>query len=131
MVKQRKEKVDLIANFIPELEIHGDKDAEVVIVGWGGTYGHLLEAVTKIRKNGKKLAFVHFQWINPLPKNSEKILKSYKKIVVAELNTGQFAGYLQMKFQNLPTMKQINRVQGQPFIVDELVDEFTKILEEK
>lgn len=128
MVMTRQAKIDKISDFIPELEVLGDKNADLLIVGWGGTYGHLYEAMEIMQEQGKKVAFVHFKFINPLPKNTTEILKKYKKVVVAEQNSGQFANYLRGKVEDFNPYK-LNRIQGQPFIVAELVDEFTKILE--
>ncbi len=129
MTLLRQAKVDKIADCIPELEVQGDADAELLVVGWGGTYGHLYSAVEHIRKNGQKVALAHFQYINPLPKNTADVLKKYKKIIVAEQNLGQFAGYLRMKVPGL-NINQFNQVKGQPFVTRELVDAFTKLLEE-
>jgi 2-oxoglutarate ferredoxin oxidoreductase subunit alpha len=125
----RQAKVDKIANYIPEQEVEGDKDADLLIVGWGGTYGHLHSAMDEMRKAGKKVALAQFQYINPLPKNTAELLKSYKKIVVAEQNLGQFAGYLRMKVPGV-NLEQFNQVKGQPFSTTELVESFTKLLEE-
>ncbi|MDD4379184.1 MAG: 2-oxoacid:acceptor oxidoreductase subunit alpha [Dysgonamonadaceae bacterium] len=130
MVKTRQEKIDKIADFIPKQEVWGDKNADTLIVGWGGSYGHLLEAVKKIRKVGKKVAFTQFKFIAPLPKNTEEILRTYKKIIVAEENNGQFASYLQGKFGNLP-LHRFNRITGQPFSIEELVTEFIQIIDRK
>ena len=129
MTLLRQAKVDKIADCIPELEVQGDADAELLVVGWGGTYGHLYSAVEHMRKNGQKVALAHFQYINPLPKNTADVLKKYKKIIVAEQNLGQFAGYLRMKVPGL-NISQFNQVKGQPFVTRELVDTFTKLLEE-
>ena len=128
MVLTRQEKIDKIADSIPELEVLGDKNADLLIVGWGGTYGHLYEAMEIMQEQGKKVALAHFKFISPLPKNTAEILKKYKKVVVAEQNSGQFANYLRGKVEDFNPYK-LNRIQGQPFIVAELVDEFTKILE--
>ncbi len=130
MVNTRKEKVDRIARHIPEQEVLGDKDADTLIVGWGGTYGHLLEAMLRIRDNGNKVALAHFKYINPLPRNTREILKKYKKVIVAEQSNGQFAAYLSGKFQEINNLRRFNKVEGQPFKVSELVKEFTKIIEE-
>ncbi|MBP6230157.1 MAG: 2-oxoacid:acceptor oxidoreductase subunit alpha [Paludibacteraceae bacterium] len=128
MVATRQAKIDAIANYIPELEVEGNVDADVLVVGWGGTYGHLCSAVNDMNDMGKKIAFAHFSFISPLPKNTEKVLRKYKKIVVCEQNLGQFAGYLRMKIQGL-NIYQYNQVTGQPFLVSELVKCFTKIME--
>ncbi|MFA7493782.1 MAG: 2-oxoacid:acceptor oxidoreductase subunit alpha [Proteiniphilum sp.] len=131
MVNIRKAKVEKIADFIPEQEVTGDKDADTLIVGWGGTYGHLLEASLRLNANGKKVAYAHFRYISPLPRNTHKLLKKYKKVIVAEQNDGQFANYLSGKFQDLDNIYKYNRVEGQPFKVSTLMKEFTKIMEEK
>ena len=129
MTLLRQAKIDKIADSIPDIEVLGDADADLLIVGWGGTYGHLHLAMEFMRKQGKKVAFAHFQYINPLPKNTAEVLKKYKKIIVAEQNLGQFAGYLRMKIPGL-NISQFNQVKGQPFVTRELVDAFTKLLEE-
>lgn len=128
MTHIRQAKIDNIANHIPELEVIGDLDAELLIVGWGGTYGHLLEATNAVRKNGKKIAFAHFKFISPLPKNSEAVLNSFKKVMVVEQNSGQLANYLKSKIEKFDPY-QFNRVKGQPFVVARLVEEFTNLLE--
>lgn len=129
MVKTRQAKIDKIADFIPNQKVWGDEDANTLIVGWGGSYGHLLEAVQRIRETGKKAAFTQFKFISPLPKNTEEVLRRYKKIIIAEENNGQFASHLQGKFGNLPLFR-FNRITGQPFKIEELVKEGIKIIEE-
>ena len=128
MVDTRKNKIAKIADFIPEQIVLGDKSSETLVVGWGGTYGHLREAVELMNRDGKKIALSHFCFISPLPKNTETILRKYKKIIVAEQNNGQFAGYLAEQFSNLPIAKY-NVVNGQPFEVSDLVEFFTKEIE--
>ncbi len=127
MTLLRQAKIDKIA--VPDVEVQGDEDADLLIVGWGGTYGHLYLAMDFLRKSGKKVALAHFQYINPLPKNTAEVLNKYKKIVVAEQNMGQFAGYLRMKVPGI-LLHQYNEVKGQPFVTKELVDAFTKLMEE-
>lgn len=128
MVRTRQAKIDKIADYIPDVQVIGDEDADLLIVGWGGTYGHLYEAMEIMREQGKKVALAHFKFINPLPKNTQEVLAKYKKVVVAEQNNGQFANYLRGKDPGFQPY-QFNRVKGQPFIVSRLVEEFTKILE--
>lgn len=128
MVSLRQEKVERIANYIPELEVVGNKDAELLVVGWGGTYGHLYTAVEELNKEGRKVALAHFNYINPLPKNTGELFSRYKKIVVCELNMGQLAGFLRMKHPQFNYSKY-NKVQGQPFTVEELKSRFVKLLE--
>lgn len=126
MCHLRAEKVAKIQ--VPDVEVQGCiEDADLLVVGFGGTYGHLYSAVEEMNKAGKKVALAHFSYINPLPKNTEAVLKKYKKVVVAEQNLGQFAGYLRMKIDNF-TPYQFNEVKGQPFVVAELVAAFTEIL---
>ena len=131
MVQTRQAKIDKIADFIPEVEVLGDKDdAELLIVGWGGTFGHLHEVMDIMHRNGHKVALAHFRFINPLPKNTAEVLKRYPKAVVVEQNNGQFANYLRSKIDDF-TPYRFNRIKGQPFIVSRLVEEFTHIIEEK
>ena len=126
MTRLRQQKIANIE--VPDVEVEGDKeDAELLIVGFGGTYGHLHAAMDELRANGKKVALAHFKFINPLPKNTAEVLKKYKKVVVAEQNLGQFAGYLRMKVPGL-NISQFNQVKGQPFVVNELVNAFTEII---
>ena len=126
MTQLRQQKIDKIP--VPDVEVEGDKDdAELLIVGFGGTYGHLHAAMDDMRAAGKKVALAHFKYINPLPANTEEVLKKYPKVVVAEQNMGQFAGYLRMKIDGF-VPAQYNEVKGQPFVVNELVAAFTEIL---
>ena len=126
MVDTRQEKIDYISNVIPELVVEGEKDADLLVVGWGATHGHLMTAVNTLNKQGKKVALAHFNYINPLPKNTEQVIKSYKKVVVCELNNGQFATYLRSKVPG--EYLQYNKVQGQPFTVTELEEHFAGLL---
>ncbi|KAA6304455.1 2-oxoglutarate oxidoreductase subunit KorA, partial [termite gut metagenome] len=127
----RQAKIDYIANCIPTQEVEGNaEDADLLIVGWGGTYGHLYSAMEMMQEQGKKVALAHFKYISPLPKNAAEILRKYKKIVVAEQNMGQFAAILRARVPGI-TLCPFNRVKGQPFNVVRLAEEFTKILEEK
>lgn len=113
---------------VPDVEVQGDvDDAELLIVGFGGTYGHLYSAMEELRSMGYKAALAHFSYINPLPANTAEVLTRYKKVVVAEQNLGQFAAYLRMKVDNFVPY-QFNQVKGQPFVVAELVKSFVKII---
>ncbi|MCQ2227058.1 MAG: 2-oxoacid:acceptor oxidoreductase subunit alpha [Bacteroidales bacterium] len=126
MTRLRQEKIDKIQ--VPDVEVLGDKDnADLLIVGFGGTYGHLRAAMDEMRAAGKKVALAHFKYINPLPKNTAEVMKKYKKVVVAEQNMGQFASFLRMKVDNFVPY-QFNQVKGQPFVVAELVEAFEEIL---
>lgn len=121
MVRLRRRKIENIAQTIPVLQVQGQVDADTIVVGWGGTYGHIYTAVEELNKSGHEVAFAHFRYINPLPANALELLSGYKRIIVAELNSGQFADYLQSK---LPTKQvlRVNKVEGQPFMVKEIVD---------
>lgn len=126
MTRKRAQKVANIP--VADLEVLGDKDdAELLIVGFGGTYGHLRAAMEKMRAAGKKVAMAHFRNINPLPANTAEVLKKYPKVVVAEQNMGQLAGWLRMKVDGF-CPAQYNEVKGQPFKVAELVAAFNDII---
>ncbi len=129
MVKTRREKVERIAADIPLQTVMGDPEADTILVGWGGTYGHLLTAAEELNAEGHKVAFTQFKYINPLPSNAVELLKGYKNIIVAELNTGMFADYLQQKLPGKEILR-INKVEGQPFLVREIVDGVIKHIEE-
>lgn len=129
MTDLRQAKIDYIANCIPALEVKGNPDADLLVVGWGGTYGHLYSVVNELNHEGKKVALAHFNYINPLPANTAEVLKRYKKVVVCEQNNGQFATQLCGKIPGL-VVSRFNRVQGQPFMESELKDHFIKLMEE-
>ena len=125
MTRKRQDKINKI--IVPDLEVIGDKDdAELLIVGFGSTYGHLRTAMEEMRASGKKVALAHFRYLNPLPKNTAAVLRKYPKVVVAEQNMGQLAGYLRIKVDNF-VPAQFNQVKGQPFVVSELVEAFSKL----
>jgi 2-oxoglutarate ferredoxin oxidoreductase subunit alpha len=130
MVTTRQAKIDKIADYIPLQEVGGDEDADVLVAGWGGTYGHLSEAVEKVRKAGKKVAFTHFRYIYPLPKNTAEIMRKYRKVLVIEQNSGQFAGYLRSKIGGINPY-QFNRIKGQPFVVSRLVEVINDLINDK
>ena len=129
MTDARQSKIDFIAHNIPLLNVQGNPNADLLVIGWGGTYGHLYSAVEEMNAAGKKVAYAHFNYINPLPKNTEEILRHYKKVLVCELNNGQFAGYLRAKVPGV-NIAQYNQVQGQPFRVVDIVEAITKELED-
>ena len=126
MCRLRAEKVERIP--VPDVKVEGcADDADLLIVGFGGTYGHLYSAMQEMNQRGKKVALAHFTHLNPLPKNTAEVLKKYPKVVVAEQNLGQFAGYLRMKVDGFVPY-QYNEVKGQPFVVAELVKAFEEII---
>ncbi len=127
MTRKRQAKIDAIP--VPDLEVLGDKDdADLLIVGFGGTYGHLHAAMDEMRSAGHKVALAHFKYLNPLPKNTAEVMRKYPRVVVAEQNMGQLAGWLRMKVDGF-VPAQYNEVKGQPFNVSELVKAFTPMLQ--
>ena len=126
MTRLRQQKIDNIQ--VPDLEVDGDvNDADLLIVGFGSTYGHLHAAMDELRAAGNKVALAQFKYLNPLPKNTAAVLSKYNKVVVAEQNMGQLAAYLRMKVDGFVPY-QFNQVKGQPFIVEELVNAFKNII---
>ena len=125
MVHERAEKVARVARDIPKLEIlRGPAKGGLLVVGWGGTYGHLLTAVEEV---GEGVSYAHFDYIMPLPSNTEEVFSGFSKILVCELNSGQFAGYLRASLPQFNYLK-CNKIQGQPFLVSELVEAIKKEL---
>ena len=125
----REQKVQRVVDLVPDLELCGDEDGDVLLVGWGGTYGHLISAVRDLRLEGRNVSLAHFNYIKPLPKNTAEVFGNFKKIIVCELNLGQFAGYLRDKFPQF-SYHQLNKLKGLPFTVNEIKDSVYKLLEE-
>ncbi len=131
MTFEREEKVKRIVAKVPDLKVFGNQNGgKLLVIGWGSTYGYIITAVKEMQDEGHDIAMLHFNYINPLPKNTAEILKLYKKLVVCELNLGQFANYLRIKHQQFNYL-QYNKVQGQPFTVLELKEHFYKLLKEE
>ncbi len=128
MVHLREEKVQKVAEFIPELKVSGEDSGDLLIVGWGGTYGALISAVKDLQETGKKISLAQFNYIMPLPKNTAEVFGKFKRIVVCEINLGQFANYLRMHLPEF-SYQQYNKVQGLPFMISELKEKFNQILE--
>jgi 2-oxoglutarate ferredoxin oxidoreductase subunit alpha len=127
MTRTRAAKVAKVADVLPAPEVVGAADADVLVIGWGGTKGHLEAAVAELQEQGKSVAHLHFNYINPLPHGVKELLKGHKHIVVCELNEGQFANYLRQNFQEF-TFEQFNKTEGQPFTVVELIEKFNSLL---
>lgn len=128
MVQVRREKVARVAADIPAQEVLlGSPETDTLLIGWGGTYGHLYSAAEELNAEGVKVALAQFKYINPLPANTSELLRRYKRVIVAELNTGQFADWLQAKHPDVE-IHRINKIQGQPFMVSELVDRVKEIM---
>ncbi len=130
MVKVRAEKVEKVADSIPDLVVNGPESGDLLLVGWGGSYGYLITASRELQHEGRKVSLVNFNYINPMPKNVSDIFSRFGKIVVCELNLGQFANILRMKYPQF-RYEQINKVQGLPFTVKEIREQCINILEEK
>jgi len=128
MVEQREQKVQKVAEFIPDQEVIGPEEADLLVVGWGGSYGALVSAVNDLLEEKKSVALAQFTHINPLPGNTAEVFARYKKIVVCELNLGQFASYLRSKHPKFEYL-QYNKVQGLPLFISELKVKFNEILE--
>lgn len=120
MVRERAEKVARLADVIPALEVIGPESGNLLVVGWGGTYGHIYTAVMQALEEGKEVSYAHFDYINPLPGNTEEVFGRFSRILVCELNSGQFARYLRGILPQF-TYLQYNKIQGQPFLVQEIV----------
>lgn len=121
MVRERAAKVAAVASMIPELKVEGEESGDILIVGWGGTYGHILSAFEELRNEGRKVSFAHFDFICPLPANTEEVFRRFRRIIVCELNSGQFASYLRSMLPGHEYL-QCNRIQGQTFLVKDIVD---------
>ncbi len=128
MVRLRQEKVERIADDIPPLEVKGDHRADTLLIGWGGTFGHLMSATDELCADHCRVALAHFRYIRPLPANTAEVLRRYRRVVVAELNTGMFADYLQAKFPDI-NFRRINKIQGQPFSVGEIKEQLIKFMD--
>lgn len=128
MVETRRQKIARIANDIPAVDVLCDAGADTLLIGWGGTYGHLYTAAEELCAQGYPVAFAHFRYINPLPANTAEVIGRYKRVVVAELNTGMFADFLQARFPGVD-IRRINKVQGQPFLVSEIEEGMKNIMQ--
>ena len=127
MVAEREAKVQKIADFIPELEVDGPGKGKLLVVGWGGTFGHILSAVNEVRAEGFEVSRAHFDYIYPVPRNTAKVLDGFDMVLVCELNSGHFANYLLGLYPETKILK-FNKIQGQPFLVNELVAAIKEVL---
>jgi 2-oxoglutarate ferredoxin oxidoreductase subunit alpha len=126
MVRTRAQKIENIGQTIPELEVHGPADAELLVIGWGGTYGSITTAVQRAQRQGKKVAQAHLRYLNPMPRNTAQVLSRFKKILVPELNAGQLLWLLRAKY--LAPAQGLNKIQGRPFLVSEIEAAIEKAL---
>ncbi|HRQ28573.1 MAG TPA: 2-oxoacid:acceptor oxidoreductase subunit alpha [Saprospiraceae bacterium] len=127
MVKLRAEKICRVKNNIPLMQVDGAQEGDLLVIGWGGTYGSLFTAVNHLFESGQKIGLMHFSYLNPMPKNTEEILKKFKKFIICELNMGQLHTVMNSKFPEYDYFK-FNKVQGLPFTVLELTQKFEQIL---
>lgn len=126
MVKTREQKIQNIENDIPELEVIGAQDAEILIMSWGSTFGAVASAVENQIAKGNKVAYAHFRYLNPMPKNTKDIINRFKKILVPEVNLGQLSKILRMNYVIEPI--QFNKVKGTPFKAYEIEQKIEEIL---
>jgi 2-oxoglutarate ferredoxin oxidoreductase subunit alpha len=126
MTDTRRRKIENIAETIPELEVKGPADAELLVIGWGGTYGSITTAVERAIRKGLKVAQAHLRYLNPMPRNTATVLKRFRKILVPELNSGQLSWLLRAKY--LAPAEGLNKVQGKPFLVSEIETAIEKML---
>jgi 2-oxoglutarate ferredoxin oxidoreductase subunit alpha len=129
MTYLRLAKVNRVADDIPAIEPHGDASGDLLVLGWGGTYGSIITAVDRAREQGKKVSAVHLRYINPMPKNLGELLKRFKRVLIPELNTGQMRMLIRGKF--LVDARGLNKVQGKPFLVDEICQAIDLMLDDK
>ncbi len=129
MVELRKQKIDGIANDIPLATIEGEQSGDLLVIGWGGTYGAIEDAFTKMRSEGKKVSYCHLTHLNPFPKNFEEVLNSFDRILVAELNDGHLATLIQDKY--MKRVLRLNKIQGLPLKADEVEDKVNELLNNK
>jgi 2-oxoglutarate ferredoxin oxidoreductase subunit alpha len=126
MVRTRAQKIANIANEIPELRVAGPEEGDLLVVGWGGTYGSITTAVERVQRKGHKVAQAHFRYLNPMPKNTAEVLRRYKRLLVPELNTGQLSWWLRAQF--LVDAVGLNKIQGRPFLVSEIEQKIEEML---
>jgi 2-oxoglutarate/2-oxoacid ferredoxin oxidoreductase subunit alpha len=130
MTYEREKKINQVVNSVPDIKVLGEQEGELLLIGWGGTYGHLYTAYRELKKEGYNIGFAHFNYIKPLPANTYDTLKRFEKLLVCELNLGQFANYLRLNFQSLEFM-QYNKIQGLPFTIGEIKEKILNVLQEK
>ena len=126
MIHKRKQKVENVKFDVPELEVEGDQEGELLILGWGSTYGSITEAIKDAKVKGYKASHAHLRYLNPFPKNIEAVLKRFKKVLIPELNLGQLAFLIRSTF--LIDVIQLNKVQGQPFKILEIENKIIEVL---
>jgi 2-oxoglutarate ferredoxin oxidoreductase subunit alpha len=128
MVLTRAEKVARIANDIPEVEVFGEPEGRVLVVGWGSTFGSITSAVEEMQRRGRSVSSIHLRYLNPFPRNLEQVLGRFDRVLVPELNMGQLALLLRGKF--LVPAISFPKVKGKPFKISELTEKIEQVYEE-
>jgi 2-oxoglutarate ferredoxin oxidoreductase subunit alpha len=128
MVQLRAAKVNKLVDFLPEQKVYGKTEGDLLVVGWGSSKGAIYSAFDELSSEGKDIAFTNFNYLFPLPKETADIFKKYKRILVCELNSGQFAHHLRTQLPQFEYL-QYNKIQAQPFMVSELLSKFNELLE--
>jgi 2-oxoglutarate/2-oxoacid ferredoxin oxidoreductase subunit alpha len=126
MVRTRAKKIANIANEIPLLEVNGPAEGDLLVIGWGGTYGAIVSAVQRSQRKGLKVAQTHLRYLNPMPRNIGEVLRRYNKVLVPELNAGQLRLLLRSEF--LVDAVGLNKVQGRPFLVSEIEEKIQQLV---
>ncbi len=126
MIRTRAQKIANIANEIPLLEVNGPEEGDLLVIGWGGTYGSIVSAVERSQRKGHKVAQAHLRYLNPMPKNTGEVLKRYKKVLVPELNAGQLRFLLRSQF--LVNAEGLNKIQGRPFLLSDIEEKIEQML---
>jgi 2-oxoglutarate ferredoxin oxidoreductase subunit alpha len=126
MIRTRAQKIANIANEIPLLEVTGPDEGDLLVIGWGGTYGSILTAVQRAQRKGYSVAHAHLRYLNPMPRNTEELLKRYRKVLVPELNCGQLR--LLLRGVYLVDAEGLNKIQGRPFLVSEIEEKIEEML---
>ncbi len=126
MTLARKARVDRIVQDIPDLEVTGPETGDLLVLGWGGTYGAITSATENARKRGLSVASAHLRYLNPFPGNLEAVLRRYKKVLIPELNTGQLALLIRGRF--LVDAVPFNKISGQPFKIAEIEGKIDEVL---
>ena len=126
MCKIRQEKIDRIADFIPELEVDGEESGDLLVLSWGGTYGACTTAVAQCQAEGLSVSHAHLRFINPFPRNLETLLGNFKKVVIPELNLGQLQKIVSSTY-GVQT-EGIHKLKGRPFTVSELKEQFKELI---
>ena len=126
MVQLRQQKVDVIADSFGDIDVYGEGGGELLVLGWGGTYGAIRSAVQRAKVEGKSVSQIHLRNLNPLPKDLGEKLVKYEKVLIPELNTGQLNSIIRSKY--LIDTESLNKVEGKPFTPSEIYSSINQII---